>query len=102
MTVHTTAAGSATDDDVQPWSNSSSVPLEEDPMDINDTFLQEWNDFYCEFVHSSNYHCYVTLQHDNTTIDDDDKIAQPWQNQQPPPTAEKPNTLSQPCPAPKQ
>jgi len=104
-TVHTTAATSDVDDDDRPRSDSSSAPLEEAPMDVNNTFLQEWNEFYREFVNSSNYHRYVTLQHNNATIDanDNDKIAQPQQNQQPlPPTAEKPNTLSQPCPSPKQ
>jgi len=99
-----TAATSDVDDNDQPQSDSSSMPLEEDPTDVNNTFLQEWNEFYREFVNSSNYHCYITLQHNNATIDanDDDKIAQPQQNQQPPPTAEQPNTLSQPCPSPQQ
>jgi len=103
MAVHTTAAASTVDNDVRPWSNSSSAPLEEDPTDVNNTFLQEWNEFYREFVNSSNYHRYVT-QHDNATIDadEDDEIAQPRRNQQSPPNAEQPNTLSQPCPSPKQ
>jgi len=80
------------------------MPLEEAPTDVNNTFLQEWNEFYREFINSSNYHRYVTLQHDNDTIDadDDDAIAQPRRNQQSPPNAEQPNTLSQPCPSPKQ
>jgi len=104
MTVPTTAAPSGTDDDDQPWSDSSPAPLEEDPTAITQTFLQECNTFYCEFVNSNNYHHYATLPHKTAAIDTaaNNKITQPQSNHQSPMTAAMQMTLSQPCPSPKQ
>jgi len=103
-TVPMTAAPLGTDNNDQPWSDSSPAPLEEDPMAITQIFLKEWNEFYRELVNSNNYHCYTTLQHKTAAIDAaaNNEIAQPQSNHQLPTTVAMQTTLSQPCPSPKQ
>jgi len=97
-----TAAPSGVDDDERSQSDSSPVPSNQSPTAITPTFLQEWNEFYNEFINSSNYLRYVKPQHDIAAIAaTDDKIAQPRSNHQSM-TAATPMTLSQPCPSLKQ
>jgi len=103
MTVHMTADTLGTDDNDQPWSDSSLAPLEEDPMAITHTFLQEQNKFYSEFVQSNSYYHNATMQHKTNAITAaTNEIAQPRSKQQPPMNVAMQTTLPQPCPSLKQ
>jgi len=77
-TVPTTAASSGVDDDDRPRSDSSPAPMKEAPTALPQTFLQEWNAFYREFVNSDNYKRYVKPHNETAVIDAaaDDELAQ--------------------------
>jgi len=98
-TVPMTAASSGVDDDDRPRSDSSPAPMKEDPTALTQTFLQEWNTFYGEFVDSDNYQCYVKPHKETAAIDAAaaDKIAPLQSNHQLPPTAAPQTTPPQPC-----
>jgi len=94
-----TATSGAEEDD-RPQSHSLSAPLKDITNAVTPRFLQQWNEFYIEFVQSNSYYCNATLMSATSAIDTVGFVdtAQPQCTQQSSTTIAIPMTLHQPCP----